>query len=154
MVFDIVGQPFRLPAAVIAAAALPQLTFVLDHLGNVEVEQQPDAQWAAVFGSLAALPNVACKLSGFLGVPAAEDSGGVDHLRPYFQVALDRFGPGRLMFGSDWPVSTLGASYSAVVSAAKALTADLSLAEQESIFAGTAGRIYHTPAEGLGASPR
>jgi L-fuconolactonase len=154
LAFDIVGHPFQLPAAVRAAAVLPQLTFVLDHLGNVEVGPQVDEQWAAVFGQLGALQNTVCKLSGFLGERAADGSGSVRHLEPYFALALDHFGPQRLMFGSDWPVSTLGASYLQVVGAARALTAELSLAEQEAIFAGTASRIYRTPAEGLTASAR
>ncbi len=152
LAFDIVGHPFQLPAAVRAAAALPQLTFVLDHLGNVEVEPQVDEQWAAVFGSIGALQNTVCKLSGFLGEPGP--GGSVRHLEPYFALALDRFGPDRLMFGSDWPVSTLTASYQEVVGAALALTAELSLAEQEAIFAGTASRVYRTPAEGLTARAR
>ncbi|HEY2507511.1 MAG TPA: amidohydrolase family protein [Streptosporangiaceae bacterium] len=135
LAFDLVLDPARLPSAVAAAAAVPGLTFVLDHLGNVEVKASPDATWAASFAALAELPNAVCKLSGILSAPVAE-------VRPYFALALAKFGPDRLMFGSDWPVCTLNAQYAEVVAAARTLTADLSMAEQEAILAGTARRVY------------
>jgi L-fuconolactonase len=135
LAFDLVLEPDRLPGAVAAAAAMPGLTFVLDHLGNVEVAGSPDQAWAASFAALADLPNAVCKLSGILSAQMAV-------VRPYFEFALERFGPGRLMFGSDWPVCTLSADYGAVVAAARALTAELSEAEQEAILAGTARRVY------------
>jgi L-fuconolactonase len=61
---------------------------------------------------------------------------------PYYEIALDSFGPARLMFGSDWPVSTVGAPYGDVVGTARALTSDLSQPEQDAIFGGTARRVY------------
>jgi L-fuconolactonase len=149
LAFDLVVLPRHLPAAVRAAAAQPELTFVLDHLGNVDVTPQVDQEWARLIGQLAALPNTAAKLSGILNVPppaataaAAGPGPAVAHLRPYYQVLLDGFGPDRMMFGSDWPVSTLGAPYDTVVGAARALVADLSRPEQEAIFGRTARRIY------------
>jgi L-fucono-1,5-lactonase len=66
----------------------------------------------------------------------------VAHLRPCCDLALARFGPGRLMFGSDWPVCTLGTTYGQVCAAARALTTGLRPAEQNAIFSGTARRIY------------
>jgi L-fuconolactonase len=66
----------------------------------------------------------------------------VRHLRPYYEIALASFGPERLMFGSDWPVSTLGSPYADVVGAARALISDLSRPEQDAILAGTARRVY------------
>ena len=139
--YDIVARPSQLPAAVAAATALPQLTFVLDHLGNPDVGGQPDPAWVSSVRRLAALPNTVCKLSGILGEPA-DTLDGVAHLRPYYEVVLAAFGPRRLMYGSDWPVSTLGSSYAAVLNAARQLTAQLSPAEQAAIFTGTASRVY------------
>jgi L-fuconolactonase len=161
--FDLVLQPSQLPGAVRAAASLPELTFVLDHLGNVDVEAGPDldASWAAPFRDLAALPNTVCKLSGILSVPgrprgpaelpAGQQAPGpagppVDHLRPYLDLALESFGPKRLMFGSDWPVCTLTASYAGVVAAAGELIRELSEPEQVAIWAGTARSTYRIPA--------
>jgi L-fuconolactonase len=136
--FDLVLQPGRLPSAVQAAAGTPELIFVLDHLGNVDVTASatPDDAWATSFRALAALPNTVCKLSGILG------EAPVERLRPYFELALAAFGPRRLMFGSDWPVCTLESSYSGVVTTALALTASLSEPEQAAILAGTACDVY------------
>jgi L-fuconolactonase len=147
LAFDLVVTVQQLPAAVAAAAALPQLTFVLDHLGNPDVVWPVDEQWAASVRELAALPNTACKLSGILGVPApgglADDMApSVAHMRPYYEIALTGFGPDRMMYGSDWPVSALRSPYERVIGAARALTADLSSTDRTAIFGGTAQRIY------------
>ncbi len=150
LAFDLVLPPSLLPAAVRAAGSVPDLKFVLDHLGNVEVRPRPDPAWAAAFTALARLPNTACKLSGIFSVPAPAGAPGarqdpessVAHLRPYLDLALDTFGPDRLMFGSDWPVSTLGASYGDVVTAAIALTSSLSGPERAAILGGTARMVY------------
>jgi L-fuconolactonase len=150
LTFDLVLPPSQLPAAVRAAAGLPDVRFVLDHLGNVAVRPRPDPAWAAAFTALARLPNTVCKLSGIFSVPAPagepgsrrDPDGSVAHLRPYLEIALDSFGPDRLMFGSDWPVSTLGASYTDVVTAAVTLTSTLSGTEQAAILGGTARAVY------------
>ncbi len=150
LTFDLVLPPGQLPAAVRAAASLPDLRFVLDHLGNVAIRPRPDAAWAAAFTALARLPNTVCKLSGIFSVPAPagkpgsgrDRDGSVTHLRPYLDLALDSFGPDRLMFGSDWPVCTLGASYTDVVTAAVALTSTLSGPERAAILGGTARSVY------------
>jgi L-fuconolactonase len=144
LAFDLVLRPDQLPAAVAAAASLPELTFVLDHLGNVDVEAaQVDESWAEPFRAFAALPNTVCKLSGILS--AAGSLGpepAIVRLRPYVDLALDNFGPARLMFGSDWPVCTLSASYADVVAAAVALTSELGDRDQAAVMAGTARRVY------------
>jgi L-fuconolactonase len=83
------------------------------------------------------LPHVTCKLSGAHTTPAS--AGG---LRPYYETVLAAFGPGRLMFGSDWPVSTLAATYRQVCDVYRELTAGLSAAERSAIFELTARRVY------------
>jgi L-fuconolactonase len=91
--------------------------------------------------ALAALPNTVCKLSGLV-TEADLASWTVDDLRPYADVVFDAFGPHRLMFGSDWPVCTLAATYGEVLTTAAELTAALSEAERAEVFAGTATRVY------------
>ena len=148
--YDIVVPAALLPAAADAAAACPGVMFVLDHLGNPELGEradgQPDPAWMDDIRRLAALPNTVCKLSGILGEPPpnepAADRDPVAHLVPYYETVLSCFGPDRLMFGSDWPVCTLSATYAEVVAAAKALTSALSQTEQAAIFSGTARRVY------------
>jgi L-fuconolactonase len=148
LTFDLVMRPEQLPGAVRVATALPGLTFVLDHLGNVAIRPKPDPAWVSGFTALARLPNTVCKLSGIFSNPAPprdsrdRDVDPVAQLRPYLHLALDAFGPDRLMFGSDWPVSTLGASYGEVVRSAVALITELSDAERAAILGGTARAVY------------
>lgn len=144
--YDFVVPASLLPVATEAAAACPDVTFVLDHAGNPQVDGQPDPRWTRDIRGLAALPNTVCKLSGILGEPPPEppDTGVslVAHLVPYYDTVLAAFGPDRMMFGSDWPVCTLSATYAEVAAAARALTGELSPAEQAAIFSGTARRVY------------
>ncbi|NEA67735.1 amidohydrolase family protein [Streptomyces sp. SID12488] len=141
LVYDLVVLPHQLPACVRAAESLPQLTFVLDHLGKPPVASGAMEPWASDLRFLAALPNVVGKLSGLV-TEADHASWTPDGLRPYADTALDTFGPGRLMFGSDWPVCTLAASYGQVISLAEELTASLGADEREQVFTGTAARVY------------
>ena len=146
--YDLVLAPEVLPAAVAAARACPGVMFVLDHLGNPRFDPAlgpaPDPDWDRNVRQLAALPNAVCKLSGMLAEPppGRQAGHGVAHLRPYYDTVLNAFGPDRLMFGSDWPVCTLSASYASVVAAARELTADLSAAERAAVLSGTARQVY------------
>jgi L-fuconolactonase len=141
--FDIVTLPHQLPAAVTAARSVPGLSFVLDHLGGPPAgpgQEGASGTWAAAIGALAALPNVTCKLSGAHTTPARAGD-----LRPFYETVLAAFGPGRLMFGTDWPVSALAATYGQACGMYRELTARLSTAEQEAIFDHTARRVYQLP---------
>ncbi|WP_217567697.1 amidohydrolase [Streptomyces sp. GbtcB7] len=141
LVYDLVVLPHQLPACVRAAAGHPGLTFVLDHLGKPPIATGVLRPWATAVRALAALPNTVCKLSGMV-TEADHAKWTVDGLRPYADTVLDAFGPGRLMFGSDWPVCTLAASYGQVVDAAEELTGGLGAEERAEVFGGTATRVY------------
>ncbi|MGY0071360.1 amidohydrolase family protein [Streptomyces sp. QTS137] len=141
LVYDLVVQPHQLPACVRAAGSLPRLTFVLDHAGKPPVASGRLEPWARDVRALAALPNTVCKLSGLV-TEADPAAWSVDGLRPYADVVLDAFGPGRLMFGSDWPVCTLAASYGDVLAAARVLTAGLDATGRGEVFGATATRVY------------
>jgi L-fucono-1,5-lactonase len=165
LVFDVVCRPGQLRGALAAARALPGLTFVLDHLGSPDGEPG-NGPWARTMRELAALPNTVVKLSGVLsevftpggaaaGVPVippavspgrAPGSREIDPLvRAYCEQAMGMFGPGRTMFGSDWPPCTLTTSYPDVLAAARAVTGGLTEAELAAVFAGTARRVYRLP---------
>jgi L-fuconolactonase len=138
--FDLVTLQHQLPAAVTAARSVPELTFVLDHLGGPPAGSGQGATggpWTSAIRDLAALPNVTCKLSGAHTSPASAGA-----LRPYYETVLAAFGPGRLMFGSVWPVSTPAGTYRQVCGLYRELTAGLSAAEQDAIFEHTARRVY------------
>ncbi|MET9832658.1 amidohydrolase family protein [Streptomyces sp. NPDC006385] len=138
LVYDLVVLPHQLPACVKAAADHPGLTFVLDHLGKPPIASGEREPWETSVRSLAALPNTVCKVSGMV-TEADLASWTVDDLRPYADVVLDAFGPDRLMFGSDWPVCTLAASYGHVLAAARELTDP---DDRTRIFETTATRVY------------
>jgi L-fuconolactonase len=138
--YDLVVRPHQLPAASYAAAAVPGLTFVLDHAGKPPVGLGTTGPWQAAITEFAALPNTVCKLSGLVteagpgALPAA--------FAPFADVILSEFGAGRIMFGSDWPVCLLATDYASVIALARTLVAGLSEAEQTAVFAATATRVY------------
>jgi L-fuconolactonase len=141
LTYDLLTRQHQLPAAIEVAHALPELTFVLDHLSKPPVAAGELEPWATRLHALAAAPNVLAKLSGLVS-EAESPQWTVADLWPYTEIAVDAFGPDRLMFGSDWPVCLPAASYAQVVTAARALTAELSETEQAAVFAGTARRAY------------
>jgi L-fuconolactonase len=148
LVYDLVVRVDQLPAAVVAARAVPGLTFVLDHLGKPEIRHGAAGlrRWRDAVAPLAAEPNVVAKLSGLV-TEADWTQWTVDDLRPYVSEALELFGPRRLMFGSDWPVCLLAAPYRAVLDALDdaldtALGAGPGAADRAEIYAGTAVRTY------------
>jgi L-fuconolactonase len=138
LVYDLVVLPHQLPACTKAAADLPHLTFVLDHLGKPPIASGALEPWASDLRALAAQPNTVCKLSGMV-TEADLASWTIDDLRPYAGTVLDAFGPDRLMFGSDWPVCTLAAAYGDVLDTARRLTG---LSDHARIFGATATRVY------------
>ncbi|HEY1095444.1 MAG TPA: amidohydrolase family protein [Glycomyces sp.] len=137
--FDLIVRVDQLPAAAKAAAAVPELGFVLDHLGKPQV-RDGDAglkAWREAVTPLAKQPNVTAKLSGLV-TEADWRHWTPNDLRPFIQTALELFGPDRLMFGSDWPVCELAATYTRVKDA---LTEVLGRPDPD-VFGGTAARTY------------
>jgi L-fuconolactonase len=141
LVYDLVITAGQLGASARAAAAVPDLVFVVDHLGKPPIAAGHTEPWAQDLRGLAALPNTVAKLSGLV-TEADWHRWQVADLRPYAEVALEAFGPARMMFGSDWPVCTLAATYPDVLAAARDLTAGLSPVEREALFADTATSVY------------
>jgi L-fuconolactonase len=141
LAYDLLVTPRELPAALETAAALPELRFVLDHAAKPPIASGGWEPWAAQVGAMAALPNVVCKLSGL--VTEADWSGWAPaDLLPYAGHVLAAFGPHRVLFGSDWPVCTLAASYGEVLALARSATSDLSPAESAQVFGATAAAVY------------
>jgi L-fuconolactonase len=138
--FDLMIRPAHFPAALRTVREHPALQFVLDHLGKPPIAAGELEPWAAGIKSLAAEPNVVCKLSGLQTIAPADWTYA--ELAPYLDVALEAFGPGRLIFGSDWPVCTPAASYSRVCEVAQIACSGLSAVERAAVLAGNARAIY------------
>ncbi|MFJ6836813.1 amidohydrolase family protein [Streptomyces sp. NPDC091209] len=141
LVYDLVVLPHQLPDCAQAAAEHPGLTFILDHLGKPPIATGALDPWAGAVRAVAALPNTVCKLSGMV-TEADPAHWTPDDLRPYTDTVLEAFGPDRMMFGSDWPVCTLAATYGQVLGTVEELTAALSENERRSVFTDTATRVY------------
>ena len=149
--FDLLFRPEHLRHVPTLARACPDLPMVIDHLAKPPIRAGRDDGWAANLEVAASFPNVWCKLSGMV-TEADHRAWNAGDLQPYADVALDLFGPDRLMFGSDWPVCELAATYDRVHQAARALMGGLSDAEAGAVFGGTATRFYRLGVAS-GASP-
>ena len=150
LAFDLLLQPRQLPAAIDAVRSLPTVDFVLDHLAKPPIREgwgvAETQGWTAGLRALADSQNVACKLSGLV-TETDWAHWHVDDLRPFVEHALDCFGTERMVFGSDWPISVLAASYERVIEAAERLTAHCSSDERRAIFHENAVRLYSLAAQ-------
>ena len=143
LAYDLVVRPDQLPGCATLAHAVPQLGFVLDHLGKPDVAAGAAglARWRTALAPLAACRNTTAKLSGLVTEADVAHWTPAD-LRPFVETAVELFGPDRLMFGSDWPVCLVAATYPQVVGALRAALPPLSPDEIAAVFGGTAQRVY------------
>ena len=122
MPLDILIFPRHLPHVIRALRATPGLKAVVDHLSKPDIAGAVLDPWRDHIREIAGFPDVSCKLSGMV-TEASPESWCLQDLRPYVDHVAECFGAGRLMFGSDWPVCTLAASYGEVNNAVRALLA-------------------------------
>lgn len=141
LAFDLLVRARELPAAQRVVRAHPSLTFIIDHLAKPAIAAKELEPWASLLRSLAASDNVVVKLSGLVTEADWASWRPVD-LAPYVDLALEAFGPDRLLFGSDWPVCLLAASYGQVVHVVRSSVDRLEATERAAILGGTATRVY------------
>jgi len=143
LVYDILIFGKQLPMAIRFVDRHPNQPFVLDHIAKPVIAASGiDRQWEKDFRELAKRPNVDCKFSALV-TEVRDPTWTVELLRPYWDVALEAFGPDRLMFGSDWPVCLLRSSYADWVAAVSVLAKDLSPQQQANFWGGNANRAYN-----------
>jgi L-fuconolactonase len=150
--YDILIYPKQLPAAIELVARLPEQRFVVDHLAKPEIKSGKTAPWAAQMKEIAQNKNVFCKLSGMV-TEADWKHSKADDFKPYLNVVFGAFGADRLMFGSDWPVCLLAATYRQVKQLIEEYVNGFSQSDKEKIFGGNAARFYElkTAQHGLAA---
>ena len=141
LVYDFVVRHYQLPAVIETVAALGDVRFVLDHGGKPDIANGVLEPWAQQIAELSRLPNIAVKLSGLV-TEAEHKTWTVDQIRPYAEVIVDAFGPARTMWGSDWPVCLLAASYEDVLATAESFVTTMSMADRADIFGLTALAWY------------
>jgi L-fuconolactonase len=139
--YDILIYPRQLPAALDLVARFPEQPFVIDHLAKPEIKLRSRAGWAALMQKMAVHPNVHCKLSGMV-TEADWRHWKKEDFRPYLDVVFGAFGPERLMFGSDWPVCLLAASYQQVLEIVDEYLQDFAAEVKEKILGGNAAQFY------------
>lgn len=141
LAYDILIYAPQLEAALRFVDRHPAQPFVLDHIAKPSIATGEIDLWATQLRELARRPHVTCKLSGM--VTEAGPAWTPAQLKPYFDVVLEAFTPARLMIGTDWPVCTLGITYSDWWQQVEAWIAPLTLSERDQILGQTAARIYH-----------
>jgi L-fuconolactonase len=131
--------PRHLAATADLAAALGDLQIVVDHLGKPPYGSADWERWRATLGEVAARPNTVAQVSG-LQVPGRPFT--VDEVRPAWEAALELFGPQRLMWGSDWPLTVLTGGYVQAWEVMSSLIGELSPDEQAHVTTSTAVSVY------------
>jgi L-fuconolactonase len=154
LTFDALGFPMHQENFLILLKRYPSMRVVLDHcmkpqIRDLQSDQLIFQEWADGISQLSEQTNAYCKLSGL--VTEASDGWVIDDIRPFAAHIIDSFGAERVMWGSDWPVCLLQASYDQWRKLAKSLCVHLSENDQMRIFGGTAIEFYrlsNTPPTG------
>ncbi len=141
LTYDLLVYPRQLPAAIELVREFPNQPFVLDHLAKPCIREQTMEPWKSEIIELARFPNVTCKVSGMV-TEADWTRWKPTELHPYLDVVVNAFTPSRLMIGTDWPVCTLAASYSQVVSVVDDYFSGFSQAERTALYRDTALSFY------------
>jgi L-fuconolactonase len=140
LVFDALVLPRHLSRLARVLERHPALAAVVDHGAKPRIRAREIDGWRASMTAIAAHRQAHCKLSGL--VNEATPDAGLDVLAPYIDTLLDRFGPERLLWGSDWPVVELAGGYDRWRALSLAALASLSAAERAAVLGGTAARVY------------
>jgi L-fuconolactonase len=143
--YDILIYPRQLPTAIELVSRFPEQRFVLDHIAKPTIKSghlaSEDIEWARHIKSLAAQPNVYCKLSGLI-TEAHWHRWRPEDFAPYLDTVFESFGAQRLMYGSDWPVCLLAGTYRQVIDLVADYVRADSADQLDQIFGGNAARFY------------
>jgi L-fuconolactonase len=139
--YDLLVHPRHLKFVPQIVAACPNLRMVIDHLAKPPIAIGAIAGWKAEFSELAKFPNLSCKLSGLV-TEANHATWNIEDLHPFVSVALEVFGADRLIFGSDYPVCLLAASYEQVIESFRTLLSEVSPESRDRVFAENAINFY------------
>jgi predicted TIM-barrel fold metal-dependent hydrolase len=142
LMFDLCMRAADLPQGRKLVEACPGTRFILDHCGNASVLDRDRSAWKADIAAVAKCDRVVCKVSGIVASTRGRQ-WTPDDLAPIVNHVLDVFGPDRVMFGGDWPVCTLGATYAQWVSALRTIVRDRPVSEQRKLFHDNAVRVYN-----------
>lgn len=141
LTFDLCVLPHQMDKALALVDLAPDVQFILDHCGVPDIANDAFEPWKEGIDAISRRPNAVCKVSGIVAY-ADPGSWNVATLRPYLDRVVEKFGWDRLVWGSDWPVCTLGGGLSTWVAATHALFAASSETERGKVFSGNARRLW------------
>ncbi len=139
--YDLLPRPQHLRFIPQLLDEVPGLRTVIDHIAKPHIAEGTMEPWATEMAEIAANPSVFCKFSGMV-TEADHENWSVDDLKPYAEQVVAMFGYDRLMFGSDWPVSTLASEYQRTFAAYNSALGELSTEDHAKVFGGNAERFY------------
>ena len=141
MRYDLLVKPPHLKYVPPLAEKVPELRMVVNHIAKPHISQGIMEPWAKELAAIAEIPSIYCKVSGMV-TEADHQSWSVEDLKPYVRHIVEIFGIDRLMFGSDWPVCLLAATYDQVMNAALEAVGPLSDADTAKLMGGNASEFY------------
>lgn len=140
--YDVLIFPDQLKFSTELVTAFPEQRFVIDHIAKPYIKRKEIEEWKNDLEKMAEHQNVHCKISGM--VTEADWKGWTkDDFKPYLDIVVNAFGTNRIMFGSDWPVCLVAATYDEMMAIVKDYFSVFSEAEQEQFFGLNAIRFYN-----------
>jgi len=140
--YDILIYPDQLGYTKEFVAAFPEQPFVVDHIAKPHIKDRYITdEWKDAMHAVAAYPNVYCKISGMV-TEADWKHWKPEHFRVYMDTVVAAYGTERVMYGSDWPVCLVAASYQQVLQIVRDYFSSFSATEQAAFFGGNAIKFY------------
>jgi L-fuconolactonase len=140
--YDLLILPDQLKYAKSLAAIFPEQLFVIDHMAKPDIKNKKKDEWPKDIASFSGHENVYCKISGMV-TEADWNNWKKDDFKPYLDAVVNSFGTKRIMYGSDWPVCLIAASYKKMKDIVDDYFSSFTTNEQEDFFGKNAIEFYH-----------
>jgi len=140
--YDILIYPDQLQFTEKFVTIFPEQKFVIDHIAKPDIRDKRIVDWRNDIQNFTAYENVYCKISGMV-TEAGWDKWKREDFKPYLDIVVETFGTGRIMYGSDWPVCLIAASYEEMMDIVKNYFSSFSKDEQEKFFGLNAVTFYN-----------
>ena len=140
--YDILIFPDQLAFARKLVKEFPEQKFVIDHLAKPYIKDGKIEEWEKDMNAIGSFKNVYCKISGMV-TEADRKKWKPEDFFPYLDVVVKSFGTNRIMYGSDWPVCLVAASYQQSLSIVSEYFSPFSKDEQDAFFGGNAIKFYN-----------
>lgn len=140
--YDILIFPDQLPYTYDFVTAFPEQPFVIDHIAKPHIKDRKISKWKKQMLLIGSLKNVYCKVSGMV-TEADWQTWKKEDFTPYLEAVVDAFGTDRIMFGSDWPVCKVAATYGQTIDIVESYFSSFTDTEKQKIFGDNAVRFYN-----------